>query len=218
MRKLLFLLFILILGCSPKTKKTDEQLIQEKIIRYLNAMYDNDLSLFDNKLIDHFPDKVDSTQINYYASYPPTAREVSCYLEKKITTNEYDNLMDHYSSVSKEILIPSDSLLVINRFDGMGKLSNYKLTDLERKIIEASSSYSLPVPNFWRSQFSSDKTPCHLSNSFKLYIIDAKKGKYLADSCLTKGEHMPSDWKNGFSKGIAISKDSLAAIYWIVVW
>ena len=207
------------IGCTSgnNSEISDEAIVQKKMFIYLNKGYSENLSLFEQNLINHFPSEIDSSYIQDLGSFSPDVGEISLFLERKINMSEFESLTNHYSFVSKEILKPKDSLLVVNRFSNIEGDYKYGLT-MEKAIIEKTSSYSLPVPNFNRSYFSSEKTPCHLSNSFKLYIIDAKKGRYMPDSCLTKGEHMPSDWKNGFSKGIAISKDSLAAIYWIVVW
>jgi len=188
------------------------------MFEYSNNKYIKALSLFNAKLIDHFPKEIDSNYIKYLDATSPDVGEVSLFIEKKINLKEFKNLTNYYSSVSKEILNPSDSLLIVNRFSSENRLYKYKLTSLEKKIIEKSSSYSLPIPNFWRCSFSSDSTACHLSSNFKLYVIEAKKGKYLEDKYLTKGEYMPSDWRNGFSKGIAISEKNMTVIYWIVVW
>lgn len=220
MKKITFLFLIFIFGCTSGNheNKSSKLLVQKKMFEYSNNKYIKALSLFNAKLIDHFPKEIDSNYIKYLDATSPDVGEVSLFIEKKINLKEFKNLTNYYSSVSKEILNPSDSLLIVNRFSSENRLYKYKLTSLEKKIIEKSSSYSLPIPNFWRCSFSSDSTACHLSSNFKLYVIEAKKGKYLEDKYLTKGEYMPSDWRNGFSKGIAISEKNMTVIYWIVVW
>jgi hypothetical protein len=220
MKKIAIFFLVLVFGCSSKEQKnkSNETSVQNRVNAYLNKKYSKAMSFFSPDLVSHFPEGIDSNYIKLLDAFSPLVGEVSLFLEKKIDLNEFNDLENHYFSASKEVLNPSDSLLIINRFSNEKRIYKIELTDSEKRIVYESVSYSLPVPNFWRSNFSSDSTQCHLSENFKLFVIEAKKGKYLEDEFLTSGINMPPKWKNGFSRGIALSRKDLVAIFWVVIW
>lgn len=57
-----------------------------------------------------------------------------------------------------------------------------------------------------------------LPDEFKLYIIEAKEGLFLQSDFLSDEMTMTSDWQHGLSKGVALNKEKLIAIFWIDIW
>jgi hypothetical protein len=114
----------------------------------------------------------------------------------------------------------SDScLLVIDRFLSTSKYYKVENTDYDKRLIERPCYTGLfPVPNFWHNDFTTNETECKLPDDFVLYVIDAKQGKYLKEELLTSGWFMPKQWKNGYSKGLAMSRKRNIIIYWLVIW
>jgi hypothetical protein len=79
---------------------------------------------------------------------------------------------------------------------------------------------SLPVPNFSMVNYNTlvVTKDNRLTEDFILYVLDAKSGKFLLDKRLSNGYGLPDVWKNGYSKGIAISKKRNLVLYWLEIW
>ncbi len=74
-----------------------------------------------------------------------------------------------------------------------------------------------PVPEFGFDDNSSVELDlCGLPSDFTIYIIEAKPEKLRERSSLAS--IMPQGWKNGYTKGVCISKKRNAVIYWGAAW
>ena len=80
------------------------------------------------------------------------------------------------------------------------------------------TSNTLPVPIFEIDAYHNDKNSCGLSDDFKIFVLEAKPGKYLEEKYLHECECMPEKWKHGFSRGIAANDKEHIIIYWLAVW
>lgn len=54
--------------------------------------------------------------------------------------------------------------------------------------------------------------------NYDLYIIEAKKGKFLAENNLSFGYGLPEEWRNGYTRGVAVNEDKGIVIYWLEIW
>lgn len=55
-------------------------------------------------------------------------------------------------------------------------------------------------------------------NDLEVFVLKAGKGDFWVEKCmLTRPETMGA-WKNGYSCGVAISKNHNMAVYWMMVW
>lgn len=182
-------------------------------VKAKNEKYYTSLNRFSKSMINHFPDKVNEKS-HLYESFSPEVGEVGIHLMTFFeTTPRIDNYIARYKPAE-------DSLLVINRFAN-SKNYGYNILISTNDSIQIEKEFFLgkyPVPNFWSNIYSTDSTTCKLPNDFILYVIEAKPGKFVDNSMLTDGRCMPKKWKNGFSKGIAISEERKIAIYWLVIW
>ncbi len=75
---------------------------------------------------------------------------------------------------------------------------------------------SLPVPCLTVLFDELDKVT--LEQDFELYIIEAKQGEYLDSESLSSGLGMPPEWKNGYTRGVALDNKNQKAIYWLIIW
>lgn len=113
-----------------------------------------------------------------------------------------------------------ECLLVLNRFttnSNYGYPSNSEVID---SLINLECYENLyPIPNFSNfDDYQTNKTQCKLSSDFVIYVLDSKLGKFLPKSDITKGKYMPKKWRNGLSRGVALSEKREIAIYWIIIW
>lgn len=73
-----------------------------------------------------------------------------------------------------------------------------------------------PIPDFDFDENSSGLTICGLPSDFIIYVLEAKPEK-LAEVSYS-ASILPEDWKNGYSKGICVSKQRKIVIYWGIAW
>jgi hypothetical protein len=131
-------------------------------------------------------------------------------------------MIPYFEDRSIKVYSPADSnLLITNRFTKNSNWSS-KNKALKSKITrfteEIDYTGKYPIPNFWDNPLSVDITECKLPKGFKLYVVDAKSGRFFKEQFHTSGLYMPKEWKNGYAKGVAISKDRNLVIYWLIIW
>ncbi|WP_282016089.1 hypothetical protein [Marinifilum flexuosum] len=57
-----------------------------------------------------------------------------------------------------------------------------------------------------------------IPNDLEVYVIQGESGNYWKKKCNENRPETLKKWKNGYSKGIAVSKEKEMMIYWIMVW
>jgi hypothetical protein len=55
-------------------------------------------------------------------------------------------------------------------------------------------------------------------NYFVFFIIKSSSQSVLEGNFLSDGIGLPNEWKNGYSKGIAINKNDNELIFWFEAW
>ena len=90
--------------------------------------------------------------------------------------------------------------------------------DDSSKINDDCYNNLFPIPNFWQSKFYNNESECNLEKGFKIYVLDSKPGIYVEEKYLSKYAYLPKKWEHGFSKGVAISEEQMAIIYWVIAW
>ncbi len=141
-------------------------------------------------------------------------------LKDKNDSRSYYKIHDSIIKIAIASYLPTDScLLVINMFTTEKNLTRKRKANAkELKLLDKDCLLEkLPVPNFWHIE-TKVKTRCNLSEDYKLYVLEAKKGIYWDKKYLTDGRYMPSEWKHGYSKGIAFNKVNFDIIYWFEIW
>ncbi len=225
--KLLLFLILVIIGCSnsesQKPNKSNDDNVN-KMLEQLNKDYNEVKVFFNEDFVSHFPDKVDT---NVLRLSDCTSKEsakydlINLFLTNRIPEEKLEMTIKMFEKKSNMIYKASDTcLLVVNRFVNEERFGmDFVLDSHElKKISKKCYDNKLPVPNFWGSKFVTLETECKISKDFKIYVFDAKQGKFLEDKYLTTGEYMPKSWKNGFSKGVAISQEKKIIIYWVIIW
>lgn len=207
--KLIMIFTIFFVFCTCNSQNSTSSRLKVK-----NEKYSNSLNRFDKNLTKHFPDKIEE-KTNLYERFSPKVGEVGIHLMTSFETTPKieDTILARYKP-------NEDCLFVINRFANNQNYGyNISISTTDSIQIEKDCFLNrYPVPNFWSNSYSTDSTICKLPNDFVLNVLEAKSGKFLEDSLLTDGKFMPKKWKNGFSRGIAISEKRKIAIYWLVFW
>jgi hypothetical protein len=176
-----------------------------------NEDYLEVLGRMDSQLTDHFPAKIFAT--NY-----------STYYAKKEKKNEV--YLIHYA-----YNVSNNELKSVRRFAGSKSIAHYNAYDSCLLIINRnetkwdsltadSNCYidKFPVPQFKDVIHPQNSNYVKLNSNYVLYVIEANSKDYYKTYNLKPNERMPNDWRNGYSKGIAINEKEKAIIYWIAIW
>ena len=206
-KPIVILIFILITSCNADNK------------RY-NTMYHYQLKFFKKEFVSHM-DIATNPSFSYSISKSGEYNVTGIILTDKNDYKTYKNIYDTIAKVAIASYLPTDScLLVINTFTTQKNLTHKKrkANSLELELLERDCLRDkLPIPNFY--DFDAEvKTRCKLSEDYELYVLEAKKGIYWDEKYLTDGRYMPTEWKHGYSKGVAFNKVNYNIIYWFEIW
>lgn len=198
---LFLLLLISFTSCNNdqiRNKKSDED--------YLEA-----LGRMDPQLTDHFPSKIITT--NYSTHYVKKVENNEVYLIHyvyNVSDNDLKSARRFTRSKSIAHYNANDScLLIINRNETK-----------QDSLIMDSNCYidKVPVPRFKDVIHPQSSNYIKLNSNYVLYVIEANSKDFYRTYNLKPNESMPNNWKNGYSKGIAINEKEKTIIYWITIW
>lgn len=57
-----------------------------------------------------------------------------------------------------------------------------------------------------------------IPSDLEVYVIEAEPGNFWKEKCPEPRPESLKEWKNGYSKGIAISKKEKLIVYWVIIW
>ena len=208
-----FLAFILLVGCNDSKSQKQEQFI----IKQIDKKYQERKAFFNKEFVSHFPERLDSNYITFTDGVSPEVGPLTLRLISKIDKNK--DIKKLINGALTKFAADDSCLLIINRFATRDRFYKIELSDTERKLINRDCyNGKIPIPNFWDSRIISDSTECRLPSDFVIYVLDSKAGRFVSPDLLTDGSIMPEAWKNGFSKGIAVSEKRKIVIYWVDIW
>jgi hypothetical protein len=213
---LLFISMLFCLACNSYNNKS----IESQVNSDLNKKYSSAKDFFGKEKVSHFPNKIDENNITFSESLSPELGNLELIVINKMSSNYTATYLKNIENSSIGIYRANDTcLLVVNRFASKKNYYSVKLTEKDLQLINRDCYAKLfPIPNFWHNDFTDSTTNCRLPGDFIVYVIDAKAGKYIDNKYLTDGKFMPRNWKNGYSKGYAISTEKNVIIYWLILW
>lgn len=184
-----------------------------------NNDYNSAKKEFDPILVSHFPKKL----VKYpytIVNNKNTEKNDVCFMlyNYEIDNLKIDSILSKYHFVAN--YSSKDScILIINRFETKDTYENRKNVEIDDTISVNKDCYKnkYPIPNFSVYDVR-DENNLPLDDNFNIYVIEAKSGKYFKNFDLLPNPQMPSEWQNGYSKGIAINKKSKTLIYWGIIW
>ena len=198
---------------------------------HLKHEYAKNLSFFDSSLVSHFPKRLPdiyifSTNVSLSKiDYKKETGFFNFYTDLRIlySNKEYSKIKKMFSSSSKAIYnANSKNLLLIFSYSNELEVDGKIYTDWESPERQKLAKHnllatSLPVPLFEIDEYHGN-TLSGLPVDFKIYVLEAKPGKYLDEKYLHECSCLPAKWKHGFSRGVAVSDKRKVVIYWVTVW
>ena len=238
--KHVYIVLILVFSVvSCNFKKSNSFNINNQISDYAGRKEFKDvLSIMYSKtnLLNHFPPSWDNESLReeYWGSYYspsdnyPEHENIHCvayFIEKK--KNEFLNSIIHRYHIVDSISFSSKGIMKLN-VDYLSE--EYFRLHWNGKIIDTSH---LLIPDFDGADFNlgtkediieifegkpryTDITV--VPDDLMVYVIDAEKGYFWKDNVDESRPKLLGSWKNGYSRGFAISKSQQMICYWFIAW
>jgi|GEM_PF-3085545 len=180
----------------------------------------------EKNIVNHFPEKVNSIRNFYCYSLSKEVNFAEIYLSANSTPNDIEILkksnyqfVGEYNSkkffqVSIDLIRDSSEIYIlkIKDINDLIPIGNIEQTDFglgerndtingtNKKRVEVISKYVVP-------------------EDLKLYVIESRCGDFfIKDVCRVKRYSLLGKWRNGFSRGIAISEKYKIITYWLITW
>jgi hypothetical protein len=200
-----------VLGCNDNN--TTAQEMNEDYIRFK--------SKFDQSFISQFPEKLSSDIAFTIANTSIRKNSIGLFLY------EYEISLDILDSTEKALNLEKiqkyrstdTCLLIVNRLETKYTAENGIIPASNDSVIIERKCYTnqYPVPNFI-NYAGENSTQCGLDGTFDIYVLEAKTGRYSEKYDVKPFLQMPLKWANGYSKGIAMSREKRTIIYWSIIW
>ena len=205
----IFVFFLFINGCKNESD--------------YNSVYNSSLEelvkYFPDTLLKHFPENI-NTQFQINTTYPVSCNQNNrCGVTLLVNYDEdfLKRVEEDLTSISIVNLKYSDNCnLIVDAKHSKVDCNNYLDT-----ILRNCNIFSPPIPNFPKILNENKtliKTDSIDINKFQIYVLMAFPGVYIDKSNLSNGWCLPEEWKNGFSKGIALNTEDNQVIYWLEIW
>lgn len=213
MKKIIFLnvIILCLLGCNSRSPDSFD-----------NQKYVASKNSFDKKLVKHFPKTLTSYPFQTVNSKNISKSDVRFMLyEYEKDLKNIDSVVRSLEKKSLAKYSSNDScLLIVNRFETLKTYENREdvIISDSSKINQDCFMNLYPIPNFIEYEFAKEKNGIYLENNFDIYVLEAKKGNWFKEFKMMPNPQMSANWKNGYSKGIAISRERKTLIYWSVIW
>lgn len=210
----LILISILSIGCTQ----------DHSIVAGGEKYYQKYKKNFDKKFTDHFPAKsvFSALSADAFSSMEQKKNNFSLLLyQYDVKPEEVDEVNDKFRKAAIAQYKSSDScLLIVNRFESKETEEDQKNPIIDSNLlIEKCYANKYPVPNFVNYRQYNENRPLRLDDSFVIYVLESKKiGSWETEFGMKADPQMPDNWKNGYSKGVAVSKEQQIVIYWTVIW
>lgn len=197
------LFFYILVGCTKSQSK------MEFFIKLNNEKLSKSLAVFNDSLLTFFPTELDTTDcidgLSVNSSYKDNPQEVK-YISIYKEYNEKDKVRLKEFIRQSEIYEFSDPCLFFIRrdYNVYGFNRNRNGRDKCKKFVP------IPYPDL----FGTDEFP----DDTEFYIYQAVPGLFYDYKPSYLRYYLPEEWKNGLSRGFAISEKKNKILYWVVIW
>lgn len=187
--------------------------IDSKFKSYINKEYLKSKTEFPKEFVNQFPDTISSELNRLSTNYSLESNSVYFFLY------EYDKSPLEIDSITKDIsnqaigqYLATDTCLVV--------ISEEKRPYSDRiNLNERCNSNKYPVPYFYHEKDDTYKRfSTKLNESFKIYILAADTMDIFGFNMKKNESIKDTNWGNGYSMGVAVSRQEGTIIYWSIAW
>lgn len=212
-------------GCVTKQDNVNSTQFYE-LLRQQKITFGKDYNV--GNLLSHFPETTKDSMQTFHVDPPTCPPSFNClaqfgevYLVCKSIENS-DYVVDDATYESKYF---NDSNIVVD-------VSELRKTVFPNEKCNTWHDGSVPIPYFERFNFGLGKKEIRteldgetivealytVPSDLFVYVFEAKAGNFWKENCDEKRPESLKEWKNGYSKGIAISKKESLIVYWTMIW
>lgn len=213
---IVILSFLLILvSCRREGSFNDKSMkrMNESYVKYKNE--------FIPTLIDHFPNEILRLKNSLSSNTDIQKDNIGLYLyQYNMSEKEIDSISNNI--IKRDFLRKYNSkeecLFKVSPFETLETIESYEKAKIISSVDIDKECYEdkLPIPNFVDFHYDS-KINIWEHSDFEIYVFNAEKGLFY-EGLEVPSEQMPKEWGNGYSKGIALSRQQKIVIYWMVIW
>ncbi|OXA79153.1 hypothetical protein SAMN05444397_102396 [Flavobacterium aquidurense] len=207
--KLNFLIISVLFSCNQKSFDA------EQLKKYIASKNE-----FDKNFVNQFPNTL-SEYTTYVNNKNTSKNDVGFILYKyKVNPEEFKKVKSLIKKSIGHYKSKDSCLLIVNRFETIETNENRSEVIISNENLINQDCYNslYPIPNFINYSNPSKNFESYLDGTFDIYVLEAKKGNHFKKFSLMTDLQMPNQWKNGYSKGVAISKEKRTLIYWSIIW
>lgn len=218
LKMILLFIVLCLLGCSPKTSK------------YLGLAWEQSLSVFGEKDLDHYPNRVPRSDTRFQFDQQRRSkikRSDSCFYVSeavficKYKDQKYQAIKRKYNELQQIDASDNKLVYIFTYSDQMRKGYAYFSQFVNPLIYDYSDSQTeitdgIPVPlidinDYYDLNHEDVKGFTHV-------VIDSQSGEPDFNIHLYEAEYLPDQWKHGFSKGISFHDKMNIVAYWFIAW
>lgn len=96
--------------------------------------------------------------------------------------------------------------------------SDFKDSSKGCKICNDSKQSNYPFPYFYKSRNLGWEVKSDVPLDLEVFVIEVEPGNFWLTSCEEVRPLSLGKWKNGYSRGYAVSRESDLIIFWVLVW
>ena len=197
--------------------------------------FNKNIEFFPDKLVLHFPSQIEDSCFYISSNFLDSAKLESndgllvheFMLIKQFDKASFKQEMSEIAKNTSTILSCNDTNQFLvgrtwqNAEYNIFTIEGYEDGDESKKIIARNIKNvdGLAIPIFPIREFYKN-TATRLSDDFMIYLIDCKSGRFLkrGNNKLRNEYKWPAKWRNGYSRGYAVSSSKNVIIYWIIAW
>lgn len=175
-----------------------------------------DKAQFDTVLTSHFPKTIETKRALTVKNISPEINKVRFILyEFGVDTTKLDSLLQVFKLKHLTRYNWNDScLFIIHRNETIDPFDDEQVDTINKQECLRNK---LPIPNFVNLSRPNSKHGISMDSTFNVFVLESKAGNYSTYK-MAPLAFMPNKWKNGFSRGIAISNERAVVIYWLIIW
>ena len=175
--------------------------------------------------MQHFPfetsNKIPSGLSAIRANYPDsiTKSGISLHLSIIYSHDEFIKIQPTLLlSTKQKVSLGDTCLLILSKFNNYYDVKSYD--SLAANLTVHCKYLPPPIPNFIDDiqTLQGQIGKKNINDDLVVYIIDSKQGIFLDKNYLSEGLGLTKEWRNGYSRGVAISEKNNYIIYWVNEW